>query len=125
MGLVGYYMRIIVRFYNIVHPITCLQKKGFKFEWTMECEENFNMLKELLTRAPILNIIDPNESCVVCTDACKEGLGGVLTQNVHVIGYESMKIKEHERNHATRDLELYYHSSCIEYVEALFHAEEF
>jgi hypothetical protein len=83
-----------------------LQKKGIKFEWTTECEENFNLLKELLTSAPILNIVDPNENFVVCTDACKEGLGGVLTQNGHVIGYESIKLKEHERNYATHDLEL-------------------
>jgi hypothetical protein len=83
-----------------------LQKKGTKFEWTLKCEKNFNLLKELLTSAPVLNIVDPNESFVVCTDACKEGLGGVLTQNGHVIGYESRKIKEHERNYATHDLEL-------------------
>ena len=43
---------------------------------------------------------------MVCTDACKEGLGGVLTQNGHVISYESRKLKEHERNYATHDLEL-------------------
>jgi hypothetical protein len=42
---------------------------------------------------PILNIADPNESCVVCTYAGKEGLGGVLTQNGHVIGYESKNLK--------------------------------
>jgi hypothetical protein len=65
-----------------------------------------NMLKELLTSAPMLKIADPNESFVVCTDTCKEGLGGVLTQNGHVIGHESRKIKEHERNYATHNLEL-------------------
>jgi hypothetical protein len=43
---------------------------------------------------------------VVCTDACKEGLGGVLMQNGHVIGFESKNIKEHERNYATHDLDL-------------------
>jgi len=37
---------------------------------------------------------------------CKEGLGGVLTQNENVICYESNKFKEHERNYATHDLEL-------------------
>jgi hypothetical protein len=42
----------------------------------------------------------------VCTDACKEGLGGVLTQNGHVISYESRKLKEHEINYATHELEL-------------------
>jgi hypothetical protein len=64
------------------------------------------LLKELLTSAPILNIADPNENFVVCTDACKEGLGGVLTQNGYVISYESINLKEHERNYATHDLEL-------------------
>jgi hypothetical protein len=54
----------------------------------------------------MLKIVDPNESFVVCTDACKEGLRGFLTQNGHVIGYESRNLKEHERNYATHDLEL-------------------
>jgi hypothetical protein len=93
MGLVGYYRRFIVGFSKIVHPITSLQKKGIKFEWTLKCEKNFNLLKELLTSAPVLNIVDPNESFLVCTDVCKEGLGGVLMQNGHVIGYESGKLK--------------------------------
>jgi hypothetical protein len=32
---------------------------------------------------------------VVCADACKEGLGGFITQNGYVISYEPRKIKEH------------------------------
>jgi hypothetical protein len=106
MGLADYCRRFIEGFSKIVHPITSLQKKRIKFEWTTKCEENFNLLKELLTSAPILNIANPNENFVVCTDACKEGLGGVLTQNGHVISYESINLKEHERNYATHDLEL-------------------
>jgi hypothetical protein len=43
---------------------------------------------------------------VVCIDACKEALGGFLSQNGIVICYESRKLKEHERNYATHDLEL-------------------
>jgi hypothetical protein len=106
MRLAGYYRRFIVWFSKISHPINSLQKKGNKFEWTLKCENNFNQLKELLSSAPMLKIANPNEYFVVYTDACKEGLGGVLTQNEHVIGYESIKIKEHERNYSTHDLEL-------------------
>jgi hypothetical protein len=106
MGLACYYRRFIEGFIKIDHPITFLQNKGIKFEWTTECEVKFNLLKELLTSAPILSIANPNESFLVCTDAYKEGLGGFLTQNWHVIGYESRKIKEHERNCATHDLEI-------------------
>jgi hypothetical protein len=69
-------------------------------------------LKELLTNALNLKVVDPNEDFVVCIDACKEGLGGVFTQNGHAIYYESRKLTKHEINYATHDLEL----------AAIFHA---
>jgi hypothetical protein len=106
MGLAGYYRRFIAGFSKIAHPITSLQRKEKKFQWTEECESSFQRLKQLLTSAPILKIADPNKDYVVCTDACKEGLGGVLSQEGFVICYESRKLKEHERNYATHDLEL-------------------
>ena len=39
-------------------------------------------------------------------DACKEWLGGVLIQENYVVAYESRKLKEHEKNYVTHDLEL-------------------
>ena len=42
---------------------------------------------------------------MVCTDACNEGLGGFLTQEGHVIAYESRNLKIHERNYTTYDLQ--------------------
>jgi hypothetical protein len=106
MGLAGYYRRFIAGFLRIAHPITSLQRKEKKFHWIEDCEKRFQRLKQLLTSAPILRIADPNKDFVVCTNACKEGLGGVLSQNGFIICYESMKLKEHENNYATHDLEL-------------------
>jgi hypothetical protein len=106
IGLSKYYRRFIEGFSKIVHPITSLQKKGVKFQWTLDCEKSFQHLKQFLTSAPILRIVYPNEDFIICIDACKEGLGGVLTQNGFVICYESRKLKEHERHYATNDLEL-------------------
>ena len=106
MGLAEYYRTFIDGFSKISHPITSLQKKWVKFQWTLDCEKSFQHLKKLLTSAPILRIANPNEDFIVCTDACKEGLGGVLTQKGFVIYYESKKLKEHERHYATHDLEL-------------------
>ena len=106
MGITGYYRKFIEGFSKIVNPITSLQKKGKIFVWDIKYEEIFNKLKELLTTTPILKITDPNMDFVVCTDACNEGLGGVLTQEGNVITYESRKLKIHEKNYATYDLEL-------------------
>ena len=63
-------------------------------------------MKNILTSAPILKIADPKKDFVVCTDACNQGLGGVLMQDNHVVCYESRKSKDHEKNYATHDLEL-------------------
>jgi hypothetical protein len=106
MGLAGYYRRFIKGFSKIGCPITALQKKGIKFIWTSKCEERFQELKYLLTHAPVLKIADPDNDFLVCTDACKEGLRGVLMQEGRVIFYTSRKLNEHEINYVTHDLEL-------------------
>ena len=106
MGITGYYRKFIEGFSKISYPITSLQNKGRKFEWTKNCKESFNKLKHLLTITPILKIVDPFMDFVVCIDACNEGLGGVLLQYNYVVGYESRKLKDHENNYATHDLEL-------------------
>jgi hypothetical protein len=85
MGLTGYYRIFIEGFSKISHPITSLQKKGVKFQWTSDCEKSFQHLKQLLTSVQILRIAYPNEDFIICTNACKEGLGGVLSQNGFVI----------------------------------------
>ena len=63
-------MRLIEGFSKVAHPVTSLQNKGIKFEWTPRCEESFQQLKNLLTSAPVLKIADPEKDFVVCTDAC-------------------------------------------------------
>jgi hypothetical protein len=82
MGLAGYYRR---------------------FE---KCAEAFQRLKELLTTTPILKVPDMDADFLVFTDASKEGLGGVLMQDGRVIAYISRKLRRHEENYATHDLEL-------------------
>ena len=78
LGLAGYYRRFIEGLSKVAHPINSLQKKLIKFEWTPRCEERFQQLKNIPTSAPVLKIADPEKYFVVCTDACNQGLGGVL-----------------------------------------------
>jgi hypothetical protein len=96
MEITAYYHTFIKGFSKIAYLITSLQKKGTKFNWSQKCQDNFNKMKELLTTTPILKVTDLDKDFTVCVDASKEGLGGVLTQEGHVIYYESQKLKEHE-----------------------------
>jgi len=79
-GLVGYYRRFIRNFSQISYPITYLQRKIKMFEWVEECVDSFKQLKHLLSNDMVLKIIDPDKEFVVCTNACKRGLGGVMMQ---------------------------------------------
>jgi hypothetical protein len=106
MGLAGYYRIFVKGFSKIGCPITTLQKKGTEFTWTQKCEERFQTMKHLLTHAPMLKITDSEANLLVCTNSCKEGLGGVLMRGGSVVYYESQKLNEHEVNYVTHDLEL-------------------
>jgi hypothetical protein len=77
MGVSDYYRRFIIGFSKIAILATSLKKRGVKFEWTSKREEGFQQLKEILTSVPVLKM---DEYFVVCTDAWKEWIGGVLTQ---------------------------------------------
>ena len=45
LGLVGYYRKFIPRFADIARPMTNLTKQDIPFEWTMQCQAAFEMLK--------------------------------------------------------------------------------
>jgi hypothetical protein len=58
MGLVGYYRRFIKDFSKIAKPMTKLLEKNKAFEWTAECQANFEELRKRLTSALALVLPD-------------------------------------------------------------------
>jgi hypothetical protein len=106
MALVGYYRQFIEGFLKTTNLITEMQNKNKKFVWTEKCGEAFRRLKELLMTAPIPKVPNMDEDFLVCTDTSKEGLGRVLMQYDRVITCISRKLRKHEENYVTHDLEL-------------------
>ena len=86
--------------------MTRLLQKDVKFEWTDECQQSFNRLKDLLTKAPVLVQPEPGKEFVIYSDASLNGLGCVLMQEGKVIAYASRQLKPHERNYPIHDLKL-------------------
>ena len=80
MGLVGYYKKFIPRFADIARPMTNLTKQAVPFEWTLQCQASFEMLKDALITSPILKYPDPNKPYTLFTDASKHALVCLLTQ---------------------------------------------
>lgn len=90
----------------VAYPITSLQEKGKTSKWTIQFQTSSDQLKNLLTTAHILSIAYPNKDYVVCIDASKEGVGGVLMQEGRVMAYDSRKLKKHEKKYSAYDLKL-------------------
>ena len=98
LSLVGYYRRFMKEFFKIAAPLTRLSQKNVKFIWTDRCEEHFQLLKDLLTSAPMLTLPSRDEGYAVCCYASRVRLGCVLMQNGKVIAYASRQLKKHEQN---------------------------
>lgn len=48
LGLASYYRRFILKFSDVVKPLTALTKKDQPYIWTTDCEEALKEMKELL-----------------------------------------------------------------------------
>ncbi|WMV41048.1 hypothetical protein MTR67_034433 [Solanum verrucosum] len=105
-GLTRYYRRFLKGLSIITSPLNKLLKKEVKFIWNDKCQESFETLKSLLTQEPILTLPIEGKLYVVYSDASHNALGYILMQEGRVISYASQKLKPHELNYPTHDLEL-------------------
>ena len=80
LGLIGYYRKFVPRFSDVARSLTNLTKKDIIFEWTPECQQTFELLKDLLMQEPILKYPDPTKPYTLYTDASKYAWSCVLTQ---------------------------------------------
>ena len=80
LGLAGYFSKYIPNFADVVEPLRSIMRKGVKFVWSPECQNSFDVLKELVCKSPILSMFDPDLDVIVRTDASHIGLGACLNQ---------------------------------------------
>ena len=106
LGLAGYYRSFVEGFSSIASPFTRLTQKMVKFQWSDDCEISFAELKTRLTTTPVLTLQEGSGAYVIYCDASRALLGCVLMQRDKVISYVSRKLKVHEKNYPTHDLEL-------------------
>jgi hypothetical protein len=104
--LATFYRRIIKNFSTIVAPITNCLKAG-QFSWTKAATKAFELVKKLMSEAPVLHLPDFSKFFEVACDASNEGIRGVLSQDGHPIAYFSEKLNEAKQKYSTYDREFY------------------
>ena len=110
IGFASYYRKFIPQFSNICYPLTRLTQKDAPFDWSDECQAAFDLLKQLLTTAPILSYPVNKGKYILDTDASNVAMGAVLSQvqdgEEKVIAYASKTFDQAERNYCTTKREL-------------------
>jgi hypothetical protein len=110
IGLASYYRRFIPDFGTVAYPMTRLTQKNQRFQWSADCDQAFNKLKDLLTDSPVLSYLEKTGKFVLDTDASLTGIGAVISQiqngEERVIAYASKTISKSQQNHCTTHREL-------------------
>jgi hypothetical protein len=106
--LSSFYRKFIRNFNKIFAPIVeTIKKYKQPFTWTVEDENNFQLLKKKITEQPILVFPYFQKPFQVKCDASGEAKGAVLSQEEKPITYFSEKLNEARNKYSSYDKELY------------------
>ncbi|XP_019051970.1 PREDICTED: uncharacterized protein LOC109114178 [Nelumbo nucifera] len=78
LGHVGFYRKFIKDFSKIAKPLSTLLQKEVAFEFSLECLQAFNTLKDKLINAPIMIAPDWTLPFELMCDASDSAVGAVL-----------------------------------------------
>ena len=111
LGFANYYRRFVQGFAELAKPLHRLTERNVSFNWTHECQESFNNLRQKLISPPVLAYPNFEKSFILDTDASNSGIGAVLSQLgddglEHVIAYGSRLLSKPERQYCITRCEL-------------------
>ena len=73
-------------FSQLTSPLTDLTKK-YAFQWIQGAKKAFQIMKEVISKFPILALPNFSKPFVLECDASREGIGAVVKQGQHSIAF--------------------------------------
>jgi hypothetical protein len=118
-GFCNFYRRFIKNYSKIVTPLINLTKKNAIFNWSLECQDAFEALKQTVASAPTLRPFDWTKEAILETDASDFVSGRVLSQYdeegiLRPVAFFSKKHSAVECNYEIYDKELLAIIRCLE-----------
>ena len=101
-GMVNYLSKFSAQLSELAELICELSKERVPFNWGLEHDEAFSLIKKEVTAAPILAYYNPNKPMVFQTDASCKGQGVCLLQNEKPVYFASKALTEMQKGYVAR-----------------------
>ena len=98
LGLSGFYRKFIEYYSFIAAPMTDLLQEHVLYIWTLVQQDSFDSLKQVVSTAPILKILDPEKPFELEIDASGVAIGTMLNQDGRLVAIESKKLSPTQQN---------------------------
>ena len=112
LGLFQFLRKFIPGFSKRTYHMRQNLLKGQRFQWTNECQEEFDYLVNAITTAPVLSPINFNKEFHIFTDSSYHGAAYAIFQYqqdncLHPIAYGGKSLTQSQRHWTTLDIELF------------------
>jgi hypothetical protein len=94
VSMVNFYCDLYPQGATTLVPLTDLCRQKMKFIWTQEKELAFQKMKDIMVQHTMLTYLQFDKPFVIYTDASKQQLGGVVTQDNKPLSFFSKKLTE-------------------------------
>lgn len=111
LRFLNFYRRFVEGFSKHAHPLFDLLQQSHQFSWGKVEADTFELMKTLVTLAPVLIMPDDSKPYRVEADSSDFATGGVLEQEGddgkwHPVAFYSKSLSPFERNYEIHDKEL-------------------
>ena len=125
IGMVNYLSIFSAQLSELAEPICELSKEKVPFNWGLEHDEAFCLIKKEIMAAPNLAYYNPNKPMILQMDASCKGLGACLLQNEKPMYFASKALTEMQKGYVAIELESLAVAWAMEKFHHFLYANEF
>ena len=104
--MVNFVARFIPNLSSVSDTLRGLLRKDSKWVWESHHKRDFDRIKCLLGKAPVLKYFEPKEPIILQVDASNKGFGAGILQNNQPVVFASRALIQGETNYAQIEKEL-------------------
>ena len=123
--MVNYLSKFSAHLSELAEPICELSKEKVPFNWELEHDNAFQLIKKEIMGGLLLAYYNPNKPTILQTDASCKGLGACLLQNEKPVYFASKALTEMQKGYVAIELELLAVAWAMEKFHHFLYGNEF